>query len=281
MRKLPIPTIIAVDILRLCSLSIRDETLKVNLRLIEGEVDNAEVEYRERAIAEELYLIKANENIGEDFTGKQMERVYNNTFVKSKKTRFIYDQLKKVCENDICPLCGQGTVYQLDHYLPISCFPIYGVSPINLIPACADCNKRKSIYVADAANKQTLHPYFDDIDNERWLYASVIEIQPPALQFYIEPPAHWGDVISERILAHFKAFGLAALYATHAAVEITNIRYSLQRIAVGENSAKNVRDHLIDKAESCMHARLNSWQTATYDALEKSDWFCNGGFNIT
>lgn len=280
MRKLPQPNIQGKDALKLCATSIRSLELKGKINSIEDLVSIAENEYKLRGVSEELYLIDSHENIEGLLTGKEMVRIYNNTFVKSIHTRNIYDRIKKSCENDICPLCGQGTVYQLDHYLPISDFPIYGVSPINLVPACSDCNKNKLASRALTACEQTLHPYFDDIEQERWLYADVMESIPTTVIFYVKPPVQWGVTIHERIENHFRTFGLASLYATHAAVEISNIRFSLQRLAQGSNYPKKISAHLKDKAESCMHARLNSWQSATYDALSKSDWFCSEGFML-
>lgn len=280
MRKLPQPIIQGVDTLKLCATSIRSIELKEKIKSIEKSVSNAEHEYRLRGALEELYLIDSHKNIQKCLTGKEMERIYNNTFVKSAQTRNIYDKIKKSCENDICPLCGQGTVNQLDHYLPISDFPIYGVSPINLVPACSDCNKNKLARWANTANEQTLHPYFDDIEQERWLYAEVIEMRPAAIRFYVKPPVQWGVTTHERIRTHFTTFGLASLYATHAAIEISNIRFSLQRLAQGIDYTQKISFHLKEKAESCMHARLNSWQSASYDAMANSDWFCSEGFML-
>lgn len=48
----------------------------------------------------------------------------------------------------ICPVCGLGTIYQYDHFIPKgSKYPIYpfsSVNPKNLIPICQGCNGPKS-----------------------------------------------------------------------------------------------------------------------------------------
>jgi len=278
MRRLPRPHFTGIAALNLCASSIRDQNLKNRLNLVKEVVDFAEQAYALHAEVATLYLIGGTDDVGGHLTGKQMERVYNDTFVKSAKTRTIYDQLKKACENDICPLCGQGTVYQLDHYLPITSFPVYGVSSVNLVPACADCNKRKRAYAAAAAGDQTLHPYFDDVEQERWLFASVNEVRPAALAFSVKPPSTWNDLKMKRVATHFRIFGLGALYATHAAVEINNMRFALTKMATEPDSAQRISAHLRERAESCAVAHRNSWQTATLEALADSDWFCTKGF---
>jgi hypothetical protein len=123
----------------------------------------------------------------------------------------------------------------------------------------------------------SLHPYFDDIDERRWLRAMVVESHPAALVFRVEPPAVWDDVLRHRVRHHFTAFRLAELYATEAAEELLHIRYQLQELyrLAGLDA---VMCQLQDAAISCAHARRNGWRTAAYEAWAASDWFCNGGF---
>ena len=45
--------------------------------------------------------------------------------------------------------------------------------------------------------------------------------------------------------------------------------------------AAAVRVELEYQWESRQANRVNSWQTATYEALAESDWFCDGGFAET
>lgn len=52
----------------------------------------------------------------------------------------IRGQLMAAPPNERCPLCRQGTVYQLDHFMPKSLFPALCVDPLNLVPVCERCN---------------------------------------------------------------------------------------------------------------------------------------------
>lgn len=280
MRSLPIPDVTGVEALQLCASSIRDPDLKARLLQAETVVGPAEEAYREHGNDASLYVIEGMDDVG-DVTGKEMERIYNSTFVKSVRTRSTYEKLKKACVNDICPLCGQGTVHQLDHYLPITSFPVFGLTAVNLVPACSDCNKYKLVHVPSTAEEQTIHPYFDEVDGERWLFGEVVESTPAAIKFIAEPPDSWDQTTAKRVKTHFRIYRLGALYATHAAVEISNIRYALKKMASMPDSAQRISQHLREQAESRAQVYKNSWQRATYDALADSEWFCAGGFNAT
>jgi hypothetical protein len=281
MRSLPRPDITGAQALELCASSIRNGDLRDRLRLAVASVEAAEAEYAANGEVARLHTIVETNNVGGHVTGREMERVYNGTFVKSSRTRDAYAKIKKACFNDICPLCGQGTVKQLDHYLPITSFPVFGVTAINLVPACSDCNKYKLAPVPAAAAEQTIHPYFDAVDDERWLFGEVVEGAPAAVRFSVRPPTSWDAVKVERMRTHFRIYRLGALYATHAAVEIVNMRYALRKMAATAGFEQRIRQDLRGRAESCADVYKNSWQRATFDALADSDWFCAGGFDET
>ena len=281
MRSLPKPDVTGAVALQLCASSIKDPDLKERLLQAKAVVEADEKMYRERGEGGELHAIKGTKTVGGFVTRKEMERVYNGTFVKSSRTRSTYAELKKACVNDICPLCGQGTVHQLDHYLPITSFPVFGVTAINLVPACSDCNKYKLIHVPANACEQTIHPYFDEVGDKQWLFGQVVESTPAAVRFAVNPPDSWDAVRAERMKTHFRIYRLSALYATHAAVEISNMRHALKKMAAIPGFVVRIRQHLRERAESCAEVYENSWQRATFDALGDSDWFCSGGFEAT
>lgn len=277
MRRLHRPAYTARDVVDLCTRSIQNEDLKDQLGRIGDQIENAENEYIQRAANEQLFSIAPSNHVG-GVTGDEMKRVYSGTFARSKRTRPIYDKIKKLSANDICPMCGQRTVGTIDHYLPQSLHATLVVTPANLLPCCGDCNKAKLDAQPTTVAEQTLHPYFDDVDDDIWLYASVEQRTPASLLFFPDPPNAWPEDKQARVRLHFRTFGLGALYASHSAVELNNIRYGLQRIAE-RGTPDNIRAELLRRAESSKVAQINSWQTAMYYAVAASDWFCSGGYN--
>lgn len=277
MRKLCRPTQAARDVLQLCAESIQDSSLKARLQAVADDVEGAELEYLQHGEAASLFQITQSLGLG-GLSVDEMKRVYKGTFAKSKGTRDIYDSIKKLPANDICPMCGQRTVGTLDHYLAQSLHSALAITPANLVASCMDCNKAKLDAQPADATKQTFHPYFDNTDDLRWLFATVVKAEPAALAYAVHPPPAWDDAKQQRLRHHFKTFGLGALYASHSAAELTNIRFGLQRIGARGTPA-DVKAELESQAATYGAAQANSWQTAMYHALAASDWYCAGGYN--
>jgi hypothetical protein len=278
MRRLPRPNYAAGDILASCIASVRDPLIVGPLRQVIGTVQAAEAEYLTHALAMALHAIAPSPDVGGIVTGRAMKKVYAQTFVKCAATRPIYHALKAAPANDICPLCAQRTVSTLDHYLAQSIHANLTVVPLNLVPACAECNKNKLAHQPVTLQDQSFHPYFDDFDDACWLIAEVVPGTPAAVRFEVAEPETWSAVKIARAKGHFRIFKLGSLYASHAGVELANVRHSLEMIYQA-GTAQDVRAYLADRAVSARFAALNSWQAATYEALAGSDWFCAGGFN--
>jgi len=217
----------------------------------------------------------------EESERKLLADVYRNRIVGTSVPspgRALYEKLLNLVE--VCPLCRVGRVRTIDHHLPKSLFPYLAVVPDNLIPACSDCNKTKGDTAPSRKDEQTLHPYFDDIGDQQWLAARVIEKTPAVLEFHIEPPQGADLLLSARVRRHFQVFDLADLYRIQAAVELNGCRSELM-IVSDAGGASAVHDHLDLLASGRQRGHgPNSWQAAAYRALAASDWYCGGGFRL-
>jgi len=279
MRSLPPPTLAASVVLAACADSIRDPIVSAELSAVAGTVTLAEAEYHQHARDMTLHNIPCSLNVAGIVSGETMKRVYARTFVKSAETRPMYDSLKAAPQNDICPLCAQRTVSTLDHYLAQSLHANLTIVPLNLIPACSECNKSKLDHQPADAGDQSFHPYYDNFDDGKWLEAEVMQGSPAALRFHVVHPPGWSAIKALRAQNHFISLKLGPLYASHAGVELANMRFSLARISQRGGTA-DIRAFLDDRAASAQHVAQNSWQRATFEALSASDWFCSGGFAL-
>ena len=196
---------------------------------------------------------------------------------KTAPGRAVYDKLMSLARSGKCPLCAQRDASTLDHHLPKAHYPVLAVMPLNLVPSCKDCNKAKLAHLPQNANEETLHPYFDNIDDDRWLFASVQTTAPASLKFFVDPPDHWDEVLAARVFLHFETLGLGDLYAAQGADELLNIRHQLQTLHdIG--GAATVRAELLARAESARAVRVNGWRVSAFEAFAESEWFCGGGF---
>lgn len=208
---------------------------------------------------------------------KAVTWLYQNGMV-SGPGRAIYDELMSAPENERCPLCGHGTVSELDHFMPKSGYPALCVDPLNLIPACSDCNRAKGDTRAGTPAELPLHPYIDDIDNESWLDARVIhEDGSVRLEFFVSPPSAWDHILAARVRNHFRLFGLRKAYALKANGYISEVRGYLGSV-LATGGADSVQSHLLEMASSSLIQRPNSWMGAAYRSLARDTAFCQGAF---
>ncbi len=70
-----------------------------------------------------------------------------------------------------------------------------------------------------------------------------------------------------------------AIVATHSPVILQEVPASCVWKIIRHGMAPAVRHELIRQWQSRREHRLNSWQTAMYNAIAHDDWFCGGGFN--
>jgi hypothetical protein len=280
MRRLPLPSHSARSTFELCAKNVRDKAYSTRLLSVASEIEDAETQYKDLGAKAALFTIAEADTVAGRVELKEMKALYKGTLSRLESdVRYIYDKIKMAPPNNMCPLCAQRVVSTLDHYLAQSKHPAFTVTPMNLIPSCADCNKAKHDMQPTRASEQTLHPYFDDVDDGVWLIAHVKETVPPALVFSANPPSGWDDVKQARVLTHFQTFNLGHLYTTHAAEELLNIRHNLTTVAERAGTDA-LRVHLMEQAEGRQANAKNSWQSAMYEALTKSEWFCKEGYKV-
>ncbi len=272
------PTLSAQSVFNTCISRVRKPELAARLAAAEPAIVDASARFDHAARAHTLHGIAVHDIVAPDITVTEMQKVYAQRMAQNGSPgRDIYDKIFASAPGGRCPLCMQRSVSTLDHHLPKAHYPALAVAPLNLIPACSDCNKAKLDTVPGTAEDVPLHPYYDDLGNDVWLTATVIQRQPAALRYVIARSDNWDNTLYARVNKHFNSLGLAALYASEAAEELLNIRHQLQ-ILHNANPLDGVREELKHRAESCAAVRANGWRTAAYRAWSENDWFCEGGF---
>ncbi|WP_369272582.1 HNH endonuclease signature motif containing protein [Streptomyces sp. R11] len=287
------PTFCTQEAYRLClSATISQQKLML-LSNYETEVLSAAESFEQACRAATLHKLdpakfgpqKGHEDDADDLVG-----MYTRRMSPDYPGRPVYDAVRN--RRLKCPLCGVGSVRQVDHHLPKSKFPYLAVVPTNLVPVCSDCNHLKGEKFPKTHREQTLHPYFDDIDDQRWLRAHLVtfsstgrEFSPlpneiPSdwhVKFLVSPPAAWNMQLTERVRYHFEAFNLAQLYEDQAADDLTGIELSLEE-AYKAGGPSDVRELLESMARSRRRCHNNTWMVALYEGLALNSWYCDGGF---
>ena len=280
MIKMDVPDLLPGEVFAACISRIRDPGLKVKMESIAPLVVAASADFDGLAAKTRLHRFVRQAVVGGLVSTAEMEAVYTQRMAKkSAPGRDAYDKLFNSAPNGKCPLCGHRTVSTLDHHLPKAHYPILAVVPLTLVPACGDCNKSKLAALPTSVNEESLHPYYDNIDGDRWLFAEVEVGTPAVLRFRVQAPANWSAVLANRVALHFKTLGLGALYSAESADELLNIRGQLEMIYAAGGAAM-VEAELRAREASCRRVRMNGWRTAAFGAFACSAWFCDGGFRL-
>ena len=278
MRQIIRPTDTAGDVFAECISLVRNPGLRRRLNDVKNLVIQASEELDQKVTTGNLHTIIRETLVNGNVTAKELENVYTIRMVpKSSPGRKIYDKIKISAPFGICPLCAHREVKTIDHYLPKTKYPRLAVAPLNLLPACTDCNDIKDVFYPTKASEEFIHPYYDDVEDDLWLYARIEQTTPATIQFYVQPPDHWSELLKERVEYHFDKLNLNALYSVQAAVELNNINYGLSEI-FSSSGVNGVKEHLLKQSQARSQANINSWQTAMYTAMSTDNWFCNGGF---
>lgn len=238
--------------------------------------------YENRARINELYLFPSSPwgngaavVLGE-LTKDELTALYTNYMARRDQPgRSYYDQIMSLAPLGKCPLCGFGQVSTLDHFLSKARYPTFSVLPVNLIPACSDCNKGKGSGVIDAQN-QIPHPYFEEprIETDTWLYATVIETSPATASFSVIPPDYWPQDLARRVVNYTHDINLTARFAIEAASELTSLSDILSQLG----TSQQIHEYLVLITQVERSNRRNSWKAALYEALSESTWYREGDY---
>jgi hypothetical protein len=278
MQSLPKPGYSARLAYMICIGRVGNPGLAARLGAAAPSVVKASLAFDGAAARHTLHQIQPAAVVAPDVTTEEMGKVYTQRMAKKGAPgREIYDEIFASSPQGRCPLCAHRSVTTLDHHLPKAHYPALAVAPLNLVPACSDCNKAKLDSIPTCAEEVALHPYYDDLGQDLWLVAHVRETGPSALRFTVVAPGAWDVVLVARVTNHFRCLGLGKLYASQAAEELINIRHQLIMISASDE-LKGVRSELERRAVSCETGRPNGWRAAAYRAWCESDWFCNDGF---
>lgn len=276
MRVIGKPTIEPSLVYSKCLNSIGNRIKRDKFRSVKNYIKTKSDEYDSKAINGDLYTIAIHNTVNGILSIDDMKNtLYTRQMVAKPKGRAIYDKLMGLAPLSRCPFCGIGTVTTLDHYLVKSKFPTYSVLPYNLVPCCKDCNTGKGNSFTNVKEEQSLHPYYDDFTDEQWLFAEVTESSPLSVKFSVNAPIYWDEVNKARVKAHFIEYDLKSRFAVEATNELAKLNNSFTLYPLKKRLRKK---HLQKEFLKFKNLHLNSWESALYQALAESDWYCREGY---
>ncbi|MDR6679510.1 HNH endonuclease [Pseudomonas oryzihabitans] len=263
-----------------CTSNILDDDERNEFTAITADIATSADDYVGRAIAGTTWMIPSLPRGGDpvvfgNIRSSHLKHLYEYYMVKRPEGRKIYDAIM-VSAAGSCPMCGGiGRPRTLDHYLPKARYPAFSVLPHNLVPACRDCNTDKGNPVAEKAEDQLIHPYFDKqcFFDEAWIVATVARTPPYLITFEARPSLTWEDLDRRRAIHHFGFFNVAEIYSIRAADEMS-VLVDQRRNFMLELNPQEFRAQLqsIGETETLFP---NHWRKVMYRGLAQDDWFCS------
>jgi len=272
------PDFTTAEVFDACIDGAHEDARKRRIHAARQTVLNNEIIYLSRAQPNHLDQIEVDFCPPELEDGKDLTWFYTNRFVPRGKGRELYNQILALALGGDCPLCGCRKASTVDHYLPKERYPVFSVTPSNLLPACRDCNTNKSSNSPGSPSELFIHPYFDEINDYRWLHAVVTNEGPSTLEFSINEVEAWDEEMQLRVAYHVKELKLVDEYLYQANRLLRNIISTLNRVH-REAGAIGVKSHLLEAERSARENYLNNYRAVVCSAWANSDWFCDGGFS--
>ncbi|MBS5787951.1 MAG: hypothetical protein KIC98_08570 [Clostridioides difficile] len=262
-------------VFKTCVSNKQNKTLRDDLLLQSTAVKNSSVQFEDLFLTNQIHTISKSHEVFQSVPADEWHKIYTGNFAKKKSPgRIFYDKLLNIPKHSLCPLCAQRDVSTLDHYLPKTIYPTLVVSPLNLIAACSNCNKIKGDSTFESMYKATIHPYFDDIDTDIWLFAEILQGNDFAFKFFVSRPDSWSELLYSRVKNHFDVFKLNKLYSAHASQDIVSIKYKLINL-YAKYGLDYVKIDIQECIESLEYVSKNSWRLAMYRELYNNSWFLN------
>lgn len=202
-----------------------------------------------------------------------MSWLYTNKLASTQSpVRYLYDDIRKLSK--VCPFCEKDETESLDHHLSKSEYPLLAVTPLNLVPACLNCNKKKYENTKPRHTEEPIHPYFDNPDQYIWLNAEVVQCPPVRLEFSIKVPCEWTEEMTRRMKQQFEILELARRLEERCDQFLIQNNGALK--GLHEAGGTGLQEHLMMMEATNRKARMNSWIAAAYSALLASAEYCSG-----
>ena len=200
------------------------------------------------------------------------KKIYEQKFRNQQDIREKY--YDKLMARITCPVCGCGRVKNLDHFLPISEFPLLCVTPINLVPTCRDCNMEKNASTGTSYHDIPFHPYFETI-NDVFLECDIKFHQDGTIEFDFKNCYNGNSDMKKKYEKHISINNLNDTYFSRA-LSTLNSQKSRFRELLHSAGKYSVSEDLLSFKKSADIRDINSWESAVYHSLnENIDDFCD------
>ncbi len=246
---------------------------RVRLQAASPAVANAIEEYRRLAAETRLCEVLPTTDDFGDAHKEDFKSLYGSFLLASTaKGKNHYDRLMIAHSQRVCAYCGTRKAKTIDHYLPQSQFPHLSIAFENLVASCFECNTVKSDAAVTQQEQMLFHPYYEAFPHSDWLVANVVRDPPITVEYQVASDAD----DHRRVSNQFNKLRLGEIFAFNASNELRGWSEYFRKL--GQRGPANLRNHLLDSAESASRHAWYPWKPILYQTLADDDWFCEEGY---
>ncbi len=190
--------------------------------------------------------------------------------------RSTYDDL--IVSTSTCPYCLDGEIYEIDHFLPQAHHRDVVMYPGNLVPICHPCNHIKLELLPVDARHSLLHPYFDRLPVQPWLFAAIDRTADgPVLKFRVQLDEAQHGNIAPRLAYHFDTLSLDSRMRVRSARVLIELQADVEQY-LADLGAGGLKVHFASEADKHFARHGNTLEAAAYRAASTNDAFCAGDY---
>lgn len=267
------PTCDVEDVFNCCISGMRSP-LKADMEKCRSTILSESKSFDKKMLCGQISAIIPQEDIN-GVPKHEIEKLYTQKLInKNGKARKYYDLLLQGAPYGICPYCNHREASTLDHFLPKAHYTPLVITPVNLVPACKDCNTNKNDVIVQAEDEAFFNPYYENVDAHVWLVATLIEnldCQELAMLYSVDSVIALSDEHYYNRLNHqLSTLQLERIYGIQASRELQTVKR--QYIRIFKASGRDAVLHEIEFQIEDRSDNPNSWQSAMYRGLNTT-WF--------
>jgi hypothetical protein len=195
---------------------------------------------------------------------------------KSGACRSTYDDI--YVSTASCPFCLDGEIYEVDHFLPQAHHHDVVMYPGNLVPICHACNHIKLELRPVDARRSLLHPYFDRLPAQPWLFAQLNrKADGPVLNYWVHLNEAQHGNIAPRLEYHFATLQLDRRMRVRSAKVLVELQADVEGY-LADLGADGLKAHFASEAAKHYNRHGNTLEAAAYRAASVNDAFCAGEY---
>lgn len=264
-------------------------------KLLDGAIARKRIlAYATSLMANETYIKSRYNNYSdnlnrlEDIGGSSIvsaddREAIHSMFTSSFKEKMKNNELAQVYQEcaGVCPFCSTGKLEEIDHYIPKEPYPEFTIYPLNLIPICNKCNKKKGEMFIDASGQRYfINFYSDNIDNLMFLEVTIsfdstnIE-KTTKVSFVADFSKITDGYLREIIEKHYLRLELIRKYNEAAAAEVSNLFDILSnQDDNNKEEIKNAASRIVigTKNKQLRQAGRNDWKYLLYEEMIKVNY---------